>query len=162
MKNVLILILSFTLSLIGNAQSGKIQIKGKVNDFETEKGLDRVTVELRLLNDSLISTFTTDTTGKYRLKFVPTGKDYKVSFSKENYVYKYAVVSTTGVSIEDKSDFPLEISSSLFKENGKDYLFLKFAPMAYCKYDKSIDNLIWDTSYIEKIKELIESVKNKK
>lgn len=162
MKIILILFLFYIISINANSQTGKLMIKGSVDDYETQKGLEGVAVELRLINDSLISTFTTDTSGKYRLKFVPTGKDYKVTFIKENYVSKYAVISTTGVKKEDTGNFPIEVSSSLFKEDGKDYSFLKFAPMAYCTYDKSMDNLNWDIAYIEKIKSLIDSFKNKK
>lgn len=162
MKRYLVLIPTLVLSFVSFAQNAQLEIKGTITDDSTGIGLSECIISIKEFNGNLIETVTSTSLGKYKLSKVQSGKNYKVFFSKENYISKYCVVETDKIDPNDSTDLSLEISSSLFKGDIADYSFLQFAPVAIASYDKTFSNLMWDMDYIVKMKELMDKIKNKK
>lgn len=162
MKKYLILSALFFHAILSFAQSGELEIKGTVNDDSTGAALSDVIVFIKEFNGDTIESVRTTTNGKYKLSKVPASKNYKIFFTKKDFISKYCVIETDKIDPKDSTDLPIEISISLFKGDIADYSFLQFAPVAIAIYDKSIDNLFWDIEYIQKMKELMDKIKNKK
>jgi hypothetical protein len=121
-----------------------------------------VTIFIKEFNGDTIETVKTDSIGKYELSKVSLGKNYKVFFTKKEYIAKYCVIETNKMESTDTTDLSIEVSTSLFKGDIADYSFLQFAPVAIASYDKSFNDLMWDVEYISKMRDLIEKIKNKK
>jgi len=145
------------------AQSGNLVIHGQVENDSTGLGLDSVTVSLIDMDDNkTIESVMTTSNGKYSFKKTPI-TDCKISFSKNNFVSKFCVLELEdNQNPEEMRELPLVINVSLFEGNMNDFYFLKYVPIAIARYNKNIDNMEWEFSYFQKIKELIDSIKNKK
>lgn len=152
------LILLFLVPIFAGAQTGNIDIKGNIGDQNTGSGIGGVTVSI-YRDGSLIESVTTSSNGKYKLKKTPVGGLFTVKFTKPGYVSKYAELDTRGIAPEDARDLPLEVNCDIFEEvPGVDFSVLDSKPVAKAKYNKDIDNMEWDMSYIEKTKKEVEKI----
>lgn len=145
------------------AQIGNFRVQGQITNDTTGAGLDSVEVSLiSLENNKIIEKVYTTSNGKYKFKYFPVNSVYKIQYSKKGYIGMYIIIEGYGINDKDARELPLEINSNLYIGNADDYPFLKYTPYAIATYDKNIDNMEWNIEYIKKIKELIDSIKNKK
>lgn len=140
------------------SQTAVIEIKGDVDDLNTGQGLSGVNVSI-YKNGSLVETVTTGSGGKYKFKKIDADGVLTVKFSKAGFVGKFAEIDPTGIHPEDAGIFPLEVSTSIFEQvPDVDFSILDTKPVAKAKYNKGVDNLEWDMTYIEKTKKEVEKI----
>lgn len=86
---VMALILSGSMISLRKVEgdSDKIKVYGKVSDYITEKGIEKVKVSI-FKNGILISNLVTDTSGRYPTSRFLLDNTYKIVFSKKNYLSK--------------------------------------------------------------------------
>jgi len=161
MKKYFISILVLFMNIHSFGQNGNFEFKGTIEDDSTGLGLSEVNVSLfNKTQGLLIESVTTASNGKYKLKSVTADENYIVKISKLGYISKFFLIIGENVPEDNTADFPVEMSSSLFKGNSDDYYLLEHVPVAIGRYSKSVDNIEWDINYIKSIKKM--TAKNKK
>jgi tetratricopeptide (TPR) repeat protein len=152
------LLLLFILPVVGFTQTATIEIKGDVDDLNTGQGLSGVTVSI-YKNGSFVESVVTGSGGKYKFKKIDADGVITVKFAKTGFVGKYAEIDPTGIHPEDAGIFPLEVSTSIFEQiPDVDFSVLDSKPVAKAKYNKGVDNLEWDVTYIEKVKKEVDKI----
>ena len=163
MRRYLILITVLFLTILSSAQVGKFEFKGTIDDDSTNLGISGVTVTLyEEAKGIFIESVITGSNGNYKFKGVSADKNYIVKISKTGYVSKFFLIIGENIQVANTANFPIEMSSSMFKGNADDFYLLEHIPVAIGRYSKSVDNIEWDINYIESIKKMMDKIKNKK
>lgn len=157
-------LLSFTFLLflfVSYSQNSHVAIKGKVEN-ELKEPLNHCTLQI-FMDDVLIRVDTTGANGEFQFDSLYVGHVYDVYFEAEGYSLKFVRIDVKDANLKDLTRFPLEISMALFSVTNiqpEKLYFLQSEPYAIARYNKSIDNLEWDMTYIEKMKKKVEAVRN--
>ena len=147
------------LKSIPNVLQGKFLFSGKVNDqmYDT-LALKNVKIEL-FRNDTLVETVYTIATGKYMLQPVAFNANYKIRYSLPGMVSKFITIDGKIPEENSFGDRPLNLNARLFSSAKTcDYSFLETTPVLKAYYEKSTDEITFDTAHIEQVKNKITEI----
>lgn len=145
--------------LFGRAQYEPVEIFGTVTDQETQAIIGQGTVvAIERYNSTFTITTELDTAGRYSM-ILPYDRSFSISFSSPGYVGRYVLVDLNGVAMaQRRPGFGLAVDAVLFKElAGIDYTIFEEEPTGICLYDKGLKTFVWDMSYIESTKKLVQA-----
>jgi hypothetical protein len=159
MKTLFSLLL-FSVSIFAFSQDSHVYIKGAVEN-ETKEKIMGCNLQL-FQDDRLIKTDTTGPSGMFKFDSLAVGHTYDLYFESAGYSLKFVRIDVTKADPKDLTRFPLEINMALFSTEGlnmEKLSFLQSEPYAIARYNKTIDNIEWDTVYLEKMKKKVDAVR---
>lgn len=159
MKNLLSLCCFLFVLFLGQAQV-TVNIDTKAVDFVTGKKLSGVTINV-LDGATVVKSGVTPSNGN--LKFnVPTGKKYKVEFTKPGKVTRFMYLDSKNIEkemISGASSVEMGVEVSLFDElPNVDYSYIENNPFTEYYFDGTNPTLAYDEVIKAKMKKKIESL----
>lgn len=143
MKYVLLFTL-FLISLNSLCQDGiRILIDGQVTDYYSGKGVKGSILTL-YENGVMVSKIKSTRGGNWWFNLKPE-QFYILEASRDFYVSKKFIIDTRKIDKSEDYSIYLQISLFIWIE-GIDFSFFDH-PVSWCKYNRSIRNMSWDTDF---------------
>ena len=145
-------------TLIGTlafSQSDILDIQGNIKDSFSMKKLESVQVTV-YQNGKQYDSFTTTSSGKYSLE-LPLGFDYKIQFSKLDFVAKTIEFRTKDIPEEDmRGGFQMSMDMSIFEMQEGFNTSILDKPIGIASFDPQRNSIEFDFAYTEQIQQEIE------
>lgn len=153
------LLLMICFVLIANlvlAQSEILDIQGNIKDSFSMKKLESVQITV-IQNGKQFDSFTTTGSGKYNLE-LPLGYDYKIQFSKLDFVAKTIEIRTKDIPEEDmRGGFQMSMDVSIFENQEGFNTSILDKPIGIASFDPQRNSIEFDFPYTESVMDEIEA-----
>jgi hypothetical protein len=153
------LLLMMCFVLIANlvlAQSEILDIQGNIKDSFSMKKLESVKITV-IQNGKQFDSFTTTGSGKYTLE-LPLGYDYKIQFSKLDFVAKTIEIRTKDIPEEDmRGGFQMSMDVSIFENQEGFNTSILDKPIGIASFDPQRNSIEFDFPYTEGVMDEIEA-----
>lgn len=153
------LLLMMCFVLIANlvlAQSEILDIQGNIKDSFSMKKLESVQITV-IQNGKQFDSFTTTGSGKYNLE-LPLGYDYKIQFSKLDFVAKTIEIRTKDIPEEDmRGGFQMSMDVSIFENQEGFNTSILDKPIGIASFDPQRNSIEFDFPYTESVMDEIEA-----
>ena len=153
------LLLMMCFVLIANlvlAQSEILDIQGNIKDSFSMKKLESVQITV-IQNGKQFDSFTTTGSGKYNLE-LPLGYDYKIQFSKLDFVAKTIEIRTKDIPKEDmRGGFQMSMDVSIFENQEGFNTSILDKPIGIASFDPQRNSIDFDFPYTESVMDEVEA-----